>query len=700
MPAIKTKIFRVYAASTAFLFALFCLCLTTGGPTFSSSSSASATSTDLSFTSEPVLSLNVSGDLNFSISSSDFNKFLSKNLVANAASNNETGYTLTLSNDDEDLDLHETSDATDQVISALTEPITITTGGSNFPANQWGYSLNSTDYTAIPANTSAAVLATPDVAGSTSSTINVATKVGDTFPGGTYQDTVVISLTAKPVTRIPKSLEKMTTLQQMAEYPELCTAAATGTTVTLEDTRDGNSYRIRKLADGNCWMIDDLHLADVEITSADSDISDATYTVPATTPGTETSGSSDTVAQIHTNEEGYENSLLYNWMAATAGTGTTSVSSGNASTSICPKGWKLPKGDTSDGSFYYLVNTGGYNTNTKLTETSSGTGPEFLYAGYWDSGLYNQGDLGYYWSRTANSSSNAYYLYFDIDGFVIPQSSSYKYLGSTIRCVAATPVSKLTYLQDIASADVDGMAIGETALLKDKRDEKQYRVRKLKDGKLWMIDNLRLGTAGTALTLTTADSNVSSTKTIPAAQIVNSGSTSWTSNYQSAYHIYNREDATFTETTDDKGVYYDVSGNDYGNLYNWYTATAGSGTTQSQGTEVSESICPKGWILPQNASGAGSFYTLYQSYNSQSLMTTVAAKNSTVADRGPEFKLAGNYGGGVSNEGSSGSYWSRTAYGKYGSYYFAYRLDLVTSSVTPQSNGHQYYGFSVRCIAS
>ena len=270
-------------------------------------------------------------------------------------------------------------------------------------------------------------------------------------------------------------------------------------------------------------------------------------------------------------------------------------------------------------------------------------------------------------------------------------------------------LSKATYLQDLATHPeyCTNTQTGVTALLKDSRDDKQYRVRKLKDGKCWMIDNLRLGTAGQALTLTTADSNVNSTKTIPAAQIVNSGTTKWdngsstTQAQYQTYHIYNREDATFTETTDTQGTYYDVSGNDYGNLYNWWTATAGSGIyNTSKDTEVSESICPKGWVLPKNATGAGSFYTLYQSYNSQSLMTTVAAKDSTVADRGPEFKLAGYYNGGAKYAGSEGNYWSRTAYGYDGSSYRAYYLSLDTSDVVPQGYYYQYRGYSVRCIAS
>ena len=35
---------------------------------------------------------------------------------------------------------------------------------------------------------------------------------------------------------------------------------------TLIDSRDNNTYRIRKLADGNCWMMDNLNLGATDLT--------------------------------------------------------------------------------------------------------------------------------------------------------------------------------------------------------------------------------------------------------------------------------------------------------------------------------------------------------------------------------------------------------------------------------------------------
>ena len=56
---------------------------------------------------------------------------------------------------------------------------------------------------------------------------------------------------------------------------------------------------------------------------------------------------------------------------------------------------------------------------------------------------------------------------------------------------------------------------GETASLTDTRDGNIYTVRKFKDGKCWMTENLRI----VGKTITSADSNVSSDFTIPASSI-------------------------------------------------------------------------------------------------------------------------------------------------------------------------------------
>ncbi|MBQ9019875.1 hypothetical protein IJ096_00930, partial [Candidatus Saccharibacteria bacterium] len=35
-----------------------------------------------------------------------------------------------------------------------------------------------------------------------------------------------------------------------------------------------------------------------------------------------------------------------------------------------------------------------------------------------------------------------------------------------------------------------------------------------------------------------------------------------------------------------------------GNLYNWYAATATTGTASLKNTDAPDSVCPKGWKLP------------------------------------------------------------------------------------------------------
>ena len=64
---------------------------------------------------------------------------------------------------------------------------------------------------------------------------------------------------------------------------------------------------------------------------------------------------------------------------------------------------------------------------------------------------------------------------------------------------------------------------------------------------------------------------------------------------------------TFKACTDTNGVVADSGF--AGNWYNWYAATAGSGTSTMSSGDASDSICPKGWRLPGN-SGAKSFANL------------------------------------------------------------------------------------------
>ena len=52
------------------------------------------------------------------------------------------------------------------------------------------------------------------------------------------------------------------------------------------------------------------------------------------------------------------------------------------------------------------------------------------------SSLSNAGSYGYYWSSTPSGSSYAYYLFFG-SGNVDTVNYGYRYIGQSVRCVAA-----------------------------------------------------------------------------------------------------------------------------------------------------------------------------------------------------------------------------------------------------------------------
>ncbi|MBR3323599.1 hypothetical protein IKG16_01805, partial [Candidatus Saccharibacteria bacterium] len=139
--------------------------------------------------------------------------------------------------------------------------------------------------------------------------------------------------------------------------------------------------------------------------------------------------------------------------------------------------------------------------------------------------------------------------------------------------------------------------------LVDSRDGKIYKVSKLADGNCWMVSNLALDgldTNNDPVTLTPSDSNVSSNYTFPAnVQQINDGTTASSNNNAQIY-------TSFQNTTDSYG-------SKYGNTYNFFAATAGQGTASFMG-DTTQSVCPKGWILPRHYFNNPSYYNLITKY--------------------------------------------------------------------------------------
>lgn len=185
----------------------------------------------------------------------------------------------------------------------------------------------------------------------------------------------------------------------------------------------------------------------ITLTPADSNVS-SNFTLPQLT----TSGSSSrdipraygsVPGDTGTGSTNY--GYLYNWPAATAGETTSSITTGNASHSICPAGWRLPTGgayNSGEGEFADLdIAFGGtgmvaWNNEPNIARWNY-TGPlKGVLSGFWDGGFFVQGGWGSLWSSSADPdwSDGAFGAYFLADG-VYPGYHYDRYSGYGVRCL-------------------------------------------------------------------------------------------------------------------------------------------------------------------------------------------------------------------------------------------------------------------------
>ena len=229
---------------------------------------------------------------------------------------------------------------------------------------------------------------------------------------------------------------------------EVCENSTTGMTADLIDSRDGKIYSVAKLADGNCWMTQNLALGGssaITLTSSDSDVS-SNFTLPASATWSDTSYDGIHVYNPYPNQSDDTNKYgaYYTWNAAVAGTGT-GMTSNDATSSICPKGWQLPTNTNSTTAgvksydnllaAYDIDITDNYNGDffTKLSAFNPALSGDFLPLG---SAVLDNGYFTFLWSSTARSSYYAYIFFFYSNGYFFPTYYVNKYYGNSIRCVA------------------------------------------------------------------------------------------------------------------------------------------------------------------------------------------------------------------------------------------------------------------------
>ena len=288
-------------------------------------------------------------------------------------------------------------------------------------------------------------------------------------PGGTYALASGANLKLYAMWQ-----EEQTYLQNLSA--DKCTT----TMSTAIDSRDGTEYHIQRLADGKCWLLDNLALDLVthknDLSSANTNASDTTLNYlrnggGSTSDKYATAGVSNWTSSysysaplvnmaskdvVPTSYNGTDDPMkdkvvagnwkvggYYNYCAATAGSycygnGTSyGTSSGNAAADICPKGWRLPTGNTS-GEYSALANAIYGSTGSTSDATAYANYRSALrlpLSGYFYNGSAGyQGSNGYWWSSTRYDNRSMYYLGVDTGG-IYPAGLNNRYRGYSVRCV-------------------------------------------------------------------------------------------------------------------------------------------------------------------------------------------------------------------------------------------------------------------------
>jgi len=275
------------------------------------------------------------------------------------------------------------------------------------------------------------------------------------------------------------TLADATNMQDLASN-DYCTGTTIGDTATLTDSRDGTTYTVGKLADGKCWMLDNLALDltnSTILSNLSSDNTNASTGLPylkgTTTrdPDTDASGqyatagvtnwtssysysaplvnmaSKDVIPSDATSTAGgYKVGGYYNYCAASAGSycygnGTNyGTSSGNATEDICPAGWRMPAGSTS-GEFSALANAIYGSTSSTNDATAYANYRAALHlplSGYFRNGSpYDQRSYGYWWSSTRRSDDYMYRLRASTST-IYPALNDDRSDGYSLRCVAGS----------------------------------------------------------------------------------------------------------------------------------------------------------------------------------------------------------------------------------------------------------------------
>jgi len=397
---------------------------------------------------------------------------------------------------------------------------------------------------------------------------------------------------------------------------------------------DGNTYKTVKIGN-QVWMAENLK------TSKYTDGTLISYITDKTQWSNQTTG-----AWCYYNNDTANNAKygkLYNWYAVSPTT--------NGNKNICPSGWHVPTdaewtvltdylgGESVAGGKMKEVGTSTWNSpNTNATNESGFTGLPAGGYNYINNGFYSGiGNVGYWWSSTSTSSTDAlwsFFKYLDNANGSAGRTYDWKRNGLSIRCLedenfnlTTNKVQEITFnsatsggtFETTSSLPINAKGVcwsttNNPTINDNKTNEGTgseaftSQLTGLNSGTTYYVrayainakgssygNEVVFNTIGYGQNITDIEGNTYKTVTI-GSQIwmaenlktskYNDGTiipnitdnTQWENNTTGAWSFYNNDDANNAK---------------YGKLYNWYAV--------SSTTNGNKNVCPTGWHVPTDA---------------------------------------------------------------------------------------------------
>ena len=568
--------------------------------------------------------------------------------------NNFSGYTLSITGGDDDGKLY---DATKKY---SLEPLTSATSEADFSSTQslngkWGYkpskfnSAANENYLPAP-TTTASTLDKTSAANTTANdyTISLGLRANYATAANTYSNAFVITAVSNPIAYV--ITYDANTTDTVSNMPATQNSTTSATSITLTNTRPTRTnYSF-------------LGWCNVKPTTANStDSCSGTTFQPNGVYGIDKTTENNTILYAMWKADSFN----VNFAAGTGGTvdrSTQSVPHGLAITTSSNTVAINGVTTTATPSTGYQFSGWTNNCGTTMPASTCTITANFTKRSFTISFTSNTGgtvnrssqSVPYGTAITVNNTNGT----ITTNGVTTTATAStgYEFAGWTNNCGTTMPASNCTItatwkqssLQNFTAADCSTTA----KTIVDSRDDKSYRVAKV-GGICTMIDNLKLA-PGT--TITSANSNVASNYTIPS-------------------------NTSFNSYTTGSAI---LSGDaNYGGYYNYCAATAGTICTDSNSTNATYDICPKGWRLP--------------THNEQTSIGGSGSEGGFVTTNVTAFNAvaAGYYdGGSLGSSGTNGYWWSSTASTTTG----RYSLSYYTSYGLYSGRNSRNYGFSVRCV--